>query len=294
MMGMRNQIKTALTVVVLAAIALAAWEGLRASHPEPVYHGKGLKFWLENYEHDMLALHLGARPEQTSGARDAIRAMGTNAIPRLLGMLRERDGALHSALIKLWDRHVMRLRWVPAWLRHPAWVRNSAVVENRLAMTGFEILRDDARLAVPALIGIYQENISWSSLYAASSALVSIGSAASNAIPVFVQVASDPRDARRESAVDALVQMNYRMKLEPRLLVPVFTNALNDPRWAVRRTAAEGLANLGPAGRQAVPTLLQSLNDTNRFVLTWVVYALKQIDPIAAHGVGINTNSLGL
>src|SRR5262249_23101323 len=133
MMSTRNQIKAALIGFVLAAVALATWQGRRTDDPEPVYHGRGLRTLLENYEQDALALHLGARPEETSGAEDAIRALVTNAIPTLLAMLRKRDSALHLTLIRLWKRHLTPRPWVPDWLRHPAWLRTPAVAKGRLA-----------------------------------------------------------------------------------------------------------------------------------------------------------------
>jgi hypothetical protein len=166
---MRNHIKIVVTLFVFTVIGLAAWEGLRRAKPEPIYRGRGLRAWLASYR-EHREFH---SVEAALADSDAIRTIGTNAIPTLLSMLRERDSVLHSKLIMLWEQRMVRIPWLPSWLRYPTWVRNRARVRNECGAYGFEILRGEGQQAVPALIEIYEQSISLSSQWAASWALAS-------------------------------------------------------------------------------------------------------------------------
>lgn len=89
---------------------------------------------------------------------DAIRHMGTNAIPTLLEMLRSKDTAVKAAAVKQAER--ANLIWV-----------SLAEERDAEAARGFEILGASAKDAVPTLIEIYGERISPDSQLATSFAL---------------------------------------------------------------------------------------------------------------------------
>src|SRR5882672_1578423 len=79
-----------LVVTSAAALALLCWP------TEPSYQGKRLSKWL-------VELDLGNSSDANAQgqAANAVRVIGTNALPRLTAMLGERDSQLATALIKL-------------------------------------------------------------------------------------------------------------------------------------------------------------------------------------------------
>src|SRR6266700_7337487 len=98
--AMRKRVQIALAVLFVAVGGVIAWQVLRLR--EPVYQGKRLSFWLQRYSPD------GDSPE----VDEAMRIMGTKAIPTLLGNLQARDSALKQILAAL------GLHYTPAETRH--------------------------------------------------------------------------------------------------------------------------------------------------------------------------------
>ena len=97
---------------------------------EPEYGGRKLTSWLDQYEN-------GKGHAQTEAALGAI---GTNAIPALLRMLRAHDSAFKLKLIALAEKqHLIRFSFTSA----EAW--------NERAFLGFAFLGSSASNAVPAL-----------------------------------------------------------------------------------------------------------------------------------------------
>ena len=80
---------------------------------------------------------------------EAVRRIGTNALPTLLRMLRAKDSALKVKLMDLVKRqHYFRIEYTPA------------DELNYRACSAFGVLRAKAQSAAPALIRIYEQNIS--------------------------------------------------------------------------------------------------------------------------------------
>src|SRR5690348_12848077 len=85
-----------LCCVAIVGVVSAMWWLSRSR--EPVYQGKPLSVWLQNYGPNQ-----GLATDQTAAKEsdDAIRHMGTNAIPFLLAMLDETDPKIKVALNQL-------------------------------------------------------------------------------------------------------------------------------------------------------------------------------------------------
>jgi HEAT repeat protein len=275
--AMRKRVHIAVAVLVVAFAGVVAWRTLtlRPHDTEPVYQGKGLRAWLHEYRPGRAAVALRAEK--------AIRQIGTNGIPTLLDMLRKKDSPLASKLIRFWHLHIERVSYLPNWVRGPAWSRNSAETVNCEGAYGFAILGADAQQAVPALIDICERSISPCSESAARGALVSIGPAARQAIPLFLPDVVSPNWSLRLCAVSAL----RTFQVEPSVLMPVFAKSLKDADPFVRRNAAEGLGNLGAEARQTVPALAHLLSDPEGVVRSAATNALKAIDPEAAAKAGV-------
>lgn len=223
----------------LAAVAAAiTWQVLRVR--EPTYQGRRLSSWLQQYGTDG-----GSTQEEVD---EAVRSIGTNAIPTLLRMLEANDTALKVKLSEsglLWR---FGLRFTPAAILHAQ------------ALQAFRALGVDGSNAAPALVEIYGRNISPSSRRATGDSLVEIGPAAKQAIPVLIKSSAGTNAEERAYAAYTM----GRLALEPALVVPVLTHALHDVDREVRYNAAFGLggiAFMGGDARPAVPVLVETLKD---------------------------------
>jgi HEAT repeat protein len=248
-----------LTAVVLSACAVAAY-WIVVPPREPVVDGESLSFWLDQYNANLTAGG-GMRVK----AEEAVRQIGTNAIPHLLIMLRVRDAGLKRKLLELLHKQsLIRISYQPAW------------VQNIEAAQGFEILGTNARHAVPALVDIFERAPSPSSRQFAAEALGGIGPAASPAIPSLIRGATNSDASVRGWAMLALGSIH----LDPQTVVSALTKCLNDPVVFNRVAAAQALGLYGPDAKPAIPALKQLLGPTeHNHVRREAAWALKQIDP---------------
>jgi hypothetical protein len=266
----------ALAVLLVILAGLIAWQGLRLREREPEYQGKGLRTWLREAR--------GQSNWQARGSAEAaIRHIGTNAIPTLLEMLRQKDSPLTSKLIPWWGRHIAERPHLPSLIRFPPWYRNSAVFLNSEAERGFEILGTNAQQTVTAFMEVYEQNISPSSRMYAAGALSAIAVAAPSTVPSFFRWAASTNQSVRLLAVSLL----SHGRLEPSLVVPALSKWLSDTDNDVRLFAAQGLGWYGAEARQAVPALVPLLSDRKGNVRTIATIALKKIDPETAAKAGV-------
>ena len=90
---------------------------------------------------------VASRNEDMRKAHEAIRSIGTNAIPTLLQMLRATNPPLKIKLVALAQRqHLIKIRYTPAESL------------NAAAASGFHVLYSKGRTAVPASIEIAKES----------------------------------------------------------------------------------------------------------------------------------------
>ncbi|MCX6924066.1 MAG: HEAT repeat domain-containing protein [Verrucomicrobia bacterium] len=314
---MQKRVHVALAVLLVVLISAVVWQVLRSQKREPVYQGKRLRVWLDEYSFRTLTGAIEAR----NTAEAAIQQIGTNAIPTLLNLLRKKDSPLVARLILLWGRYVTRTSYLPFWVAYPSWYQVHAAILNRQGSLGFEILRANGHPAVPALIRLYEQEISPSSQYYVGQALMAIGpDAMRRAIPSFVRGAASPKLLMRKNAVRALLQVHDDSSLvvsalaksivdtnvfirtltamglgefgrkvpqSVPLVVPLLIKALSDPDGSVRGSAACSLKTLGAEAKGAVPALLDSLKDKDEYARGTAAEALLQIDPGAAAKAGV-------
>ena len=166
---MRKRITVLAVAALLALVGVIGWQVLRPSD-EPVYKGKRLTKWL--VPHPYLELNSSTTGILTPEAEEALRQIGSNAVPTLLRMLRARGSALKVKLMGLvQSQHVIKVEYIPANI----W--------NASALEGFKILGSDGQSAVPELIRIASDNFSATSTSCAILSLVKVGPAARQAVP---------------------------------------------------------------------------------------------------------------
>ena len=234
---------------------------------EPVYRGKALTLWLRTYASSSSS---GRHSREWNEADDAVRHIGTNCIPVLLHMIREKNSKLTLRLVALAQKQrLIKIHFVPA------------AEQNVEASRAFIVLGDMAKDAVPALVKMCDEDISTDSQSAIEDALAWIGPAAKPAIPLFLRAATNSNLRVRANALWALGEIHA----EPQLCVPQLIHALGDSNDWARLCAAHALGMFGTDAQSAVPSLTELTNvprvsvNMGMNVMFEVRKALEKIDP---------------
>ncbi len=213
-----------------------------------MYQGKPLSFWLGGYYNPygyMSGTNTVPVPTR-SEAEAATRHIGTNALPVLLRMFRERDSSLKDKLCAL----AMRQKFIKFHF-------HTSREDIYVAMMGLHALGPQASNAVPQLVAIYELHPNSLSQQIVPAILGDIGPPAKAAIPLLIRSATDTNDNVRMNSVYALGQIHA----EPELVVPVLMKCLIDSSSDIRASAARSLGTFGKGAQQAVPALLRLLKD---------------------------------
>jgi len=176
---MQKRVYIALAVLLVMLVGVIGWQVLHLR--EPIYQGKRLSSWLEAYKlYGVAGVETWQVRVEQQEADEAVRRIGTNALPTLLRMLRAKDSALKAKLMDLAQKqHFIHINYIPA------------DELNYRACSAFGVLRAKAQSAAPALIRIYEQNISPASQFYVSRALIAIGpDATRTAIPAFLRGAA--------------------------------------------------------------------------------------------------------
>ncbi len=281
MKWLKKRIRRFTLISTLTSTCLIAVASARSS--EPVYNGKPLSEWL-------YILQVGytstGEPVDYDTTREAIRQMGTNAIPTLLDIL----GAT--------DRNKW---WVLRRLKSPGFkeaFRNRNVSTGDLediGAQGFAILGTNAVSAIPKINKLFRNSESCS---AAAKALAQLGpegfAALTNALSdknlvntivwtigekggsdtqtitkILVGALKSPEWETRGSAA------HFLAKKDATLAIPALIPMLDDSVYLPREGAAEALESYGPAAKAAIPKLLSlCTNNWNPMYIS----ALRAID----------------
>jgi len=203
---------------------------------EPRFDGKPLSLWLE-------AFYAPSRPLDFAKANEAVRHIGSNALPWLVTMVQTKDTPLKTKLISLLSKQsLVRLRLTPAETLH---IR---------AAHAFRALGPQARPAVPRLAALLKDpDVSPTAAYCLG--LIDIES-----VPWLTAASKDPDSRIRAGIARAATAFDDRGKTA---MVPVLLPLLEDPDADVRSAAAWYLASNKKEPAIVVPLLIERLNDTN-------------------------------
>ena len=208
--AVRKRVHIALAVVAVAIVSVAVWQVL--CEREPVYQGRRLSDWLEQY-YDALenpespmtggATVVGVTADGLGGeesskqAEAALRAIGTNAIPLLLRMAKAHDSAFKRGWIVLSYRQSL----IPQSLV-PLRPRSDFVYRGMSAL-GFYTLGSAAKPAVPTLMRLL-DNENRDVRADAARTLGYMRSVAQDAVPRLVECLRGEDSETRMAAAGAL------------------------------------------------------------------------------------------
>lgn len=270
MAGLRRKWRSGLFAVsALAVIGLLLY-ALRTN--EPSYQGRALGQWLSDIEN-------ANDDRQAEPAMNAVRQIGTNAIPYLLAMMRVQDSKLKEKIILLLGKqHIFRIRVIDADDKHLR------------AMYGFQALGPQASSAIPEL-KVMVNNLKI--VHFATAALVNISPNGVEAATCGLQ--STNALVRRETAgvlgIPGIVRFTTNatparmavLRAQAEFAVPPLIRALNDSDELTRARAAIALGLLGQKPEIAVPALIKNLQVTNSWrVPASAAKALGRFGPSAA------------
>jgi len=222
-------------------------------------------------------------------ANEAIRQMGTNAVPIFLRMLEQPDSTLKQRFLKVFNAKQRFLR-----------IPNPPGNRHFHTLNGFRLLGASASNAVPRLIRIFDTDPSPFPQHVVPVILAHIGWPARQAIPAMVRGTTHTNEVVRNNCIYAISQIQG----DPKLVVPALVKCLKDPEPNVRAQAAWALGTFGEDAKPAVPALLALVKETSSNYIgsvptyvasdTWGTFpsapaspvgcarnALKQIDPEA-------------
>jgi len=233
-----KRLRMAMILLLVAVLGLAGWSAFRSTEPE--YQGKKLGVWLWELE---------VSPDTISPAWkesvQAIRAMGTNAIPWLLTSLQARDTQLKLRTLS-WVQDTLELDLGDAL----------AEVQKRRALAGFRILGRNAESAIPQLAAL----VSTADPETAASSLIALAEIGGpRTIRPLLGALTHSNLAVRVTAAGTLASL----RSQAQTAVPTLLIALASEDAVLRAAAARALGEIGMNAERTVPALAHALADTN-------------------------------
>lgn len=257
----------------VVALGLLSWGWLRFR--EPVYQGRRLSSWLAELDRSW--------PGQDSEpAAQAIREIGTKALPYLIGAIKARDSMFKVRLVGfLRDQNRIRFRF------------RMADEKRDGALKAFFVLGPKAKPAIPELGRLLDEERNL-----ALNAMIALCNIGKDSMPVLADACGYTNLNVRECAAVTLSQLargralytNSHFRADRlysvtefllgcgREDIPGLITHLSDPRPAVRRATAEALRCFYGVAESAIPALTKLLEDPDKGARTAAAEALKAIN----------------
>jgi len=220
----QHYIVIALCGFVVIAAGMAIWLGTRPA----LYDGKTIRSWA--------MLVAAPDPKVRDEVRVEFKRIGSNAVPVLSQMLREKDPALRSgAWHSVWHLPAP-LRGIV--LRNVGWT--NAIEVRVAAARSLAIVGPDAQAAIPALDQALHER----QLRVRLEAAAALGRIGRDSVPVLMRALQDPDPGIRHAAAFGLGEVG----LDAQPAIPLLTQALQDTNQQVRASAAYSLTVIQPRG----------------------------------------------
>lgn len=276
---MKNWRRILLGVLVTLVAAGACWQATRPR--EPVYQGKTLTKWLEQYTGNGGPVPREPTEAERAEAATAIRHIGTEGIPRLLGMAAAEDSPVQKWFVRLpVPKKVASFLLSQPWFFR--WATKSGVGPMN-ASAGFKLLGPEAKSAVPGLVHIMRSGKNSLGRLHAVLSLGAIGPAAEDAVPALIDNFKDPFKELRDRSVTALFEVAFdkdKGVFRPdasRIMVPQLAAILADPKADALRVIRL-LSDVGPDAKAALPAIVTFQESTNADIRTAANKARERIE----------------
>ncbi|MDB6122230.1 MAG: repeat protein [Pedosphaera sp.] len=266
---MRNRSRAVIALLLVVIATGLIWLVLHGR--EPVYQGKSLTAWCDQYGSN----HWSANQTIGKEAETAIRNIGTNALPFLMKMMSAQESALKIKLLthipKSW-RTRLHLPGVNDY-------KHELAERRRRGAHGLVALGAVAEPTVPALIAQLQDKEP-DVRYVAVFALRSLGPIAKDALPALITCLNDPEFTVKDDAVLGLGTLEPK----PEQVVPALIDFLqkNSKNVILCQDAMTSLGIFREKAKPAVPVLIEFLDNEQASIRSDATNALKLIDPEAA------------
>ena len=283
--------KLILSLLIGAAVA-GGYFGFQTRAHEPSYNSRSLSDWLvgmTNYNGD----------DDTAQAAEAIRQIGTNALPYLVQYIRYTPSPVRLKTAEVIAALGKRLG--RGWRLRGS--RSEARAQG--AFDALAILGPAAAGTIPDLMQLAADT---GDLHRPSLAISTLGRLGAQGLPPLLAILTNQQSRLRPQAalslsslgtndypavtilIDYLREPNAhlawsaamslgKLRQEPSLVVPALMTALQDPRPRVRWLAAEALGQFGDQAGFMVPALVKLLNDSDEGPRRGATNALSVIAP---------------
>jgi hypothetical protein len=276
--GTRNA-NISLTLLTLAVVGLALLYFLRSG--EPVYQGKLLTGWLEQFgTNHWSAGHGGDLDRQ---AEAALQHIGTNAVPIYFQLITVKESPIQVKVLAFLTQPWLARLHFQSVLEY----RNQIYMRKTLGAYGFVALGGEAKPFVPDLMALNSDK-DQRTRYFAVFALRCLGPAADAALPEFIECLKDSDETIRGEAATGLGEIHQQPERSVRILMDFIERYRTDRiNWIPTYDAIRSLAKFGTHARPAVPMLIGLLKDSQEGVRDAATNAVRQIDPDAAAKAGV-------
>ena len=239
---------------------------------EPEYNGKALSEWLVELQGDLSDQEVIAATSQNmdpaklidqkkSRAQEAIRQIGTNALPTLIDLLGVTDENRWLVLRKLKSRKLREGA-------HAGSAFNSVL--SKMALEGFGILETNAVPAIPQIVKLFNRVETCSE---AAQALALVGP---EGVMALTNGLASKIDNNRGITIWAIGE---KALLDSNTVMRIMLTCLKDPDSNSRADAARFLAHKDPV--VAIPALVPMLNDDAGYVVRNATQSLGAYGPEA-------------
>lgn len=259
-MGTRLPIALVLLLVAVLISAIVAYHFRSPSALDPVYQRRRLSAWLQDVN--------PSTDQLPPASAEAVRSMGTNALPYLLQQCGLQDSDFRELL------GAAKEHGIPGFngFRSADWYR-------RRAIRGLQALGTIGLEAAISGLTNSDKRIRWGCVAA-------IFEIAGNSTSVVQPLVERLSDSAAEVRAQAAATMGVRGQ-KPEIVVPALIHTLDDTNDLVKAMAAYGLGFFQVQARPAVPALLRTMTNIDPSYRFYLTNALLAIDPQAAAKAGI-------
>ncbi len=260
---------------IIAVLSTLLWVFLTSR--EPIYGNRSLTYWLRVLEEPSRSR------SQRDEAAEAVRKIGSEAVPHLIRMVGSPDFHFRATFYRLADS-------ILGGKRTAIIVPNS---RNNRGLKGFEVLGKQARTATPDLGKMIRRGNQSSAFFASQALVVLVNAGAGEeALPALTNILLNGEWNSRVAVAQAMLLLAPTSESEESAVVNAMMRSTEDTNRALRSLA---LANLG--GKRwnnslIIPSLVKGLSDREPGIRSMAARSLGDYGQDATNALGALRNLL--